>query len=111
EHGHDGTEQRMTRNGPLTEPSLTAAEQVVSGEDGDGRNGGQNVSRQFRLRKGEEEDGNQRPDYQELRKCISRPAGTRLVGGRPARPPLVEGGANAVSERLQGHNSPGHEGK
>ena len=46
--------------------------QIVAGENGDRRNRRQNVARQLRLGEGEEDDGKQRPEHQELGEGVAR---------------------------------------
>ena len=73
---------------PAVESRLAAAEEVVAGKDGDGRNGGQNVAGQLGLGEGEKDDGNERPEHQELRKGVAGAAGAGLALAGVAQAPL-----------------------
>src|SRR6185312_258346 len=100
----------MSSESPPAQAGFSAAEKKIAGENGNGGNRRQNISGQLRLRKGEEDDGDERPQYQEFRKGIAGRAGTRLLDPGVAETPLCDGGPGAVNEGAHGHDRPGHGG-
>src|SRR6185437_6818788 len=81
----------MSSKSPPAQARFSAAEEKIAGEDGYGRNRRQNVSGQLRLRKREEDNGDERPQHQKFRKGIAGRAGTRLLDPGVAESPLCDG--------------------
>ena len=93
------------------QPSGAAAEEIIAGKDGDGRNGGKNVTGELGLGKGEEDDGNQGPENQELGKGVAGAADLGRAFARVTEAPFGDGGLDAVPEGAQGDDRPGHDGQ
>ena len=94
EHGHDAAQHCVAEQHPAVQPRLAAAEEVVSGKNGDGRNGGKNVAGQLGLREGEKDDGNERPQHQKFGECVAGPVGNARLPverGATATPPPRSG--------------------
>jgi hypothetical protein len=85
--GHDATEDSMGEEEPAVEAGA-AAEEEVSGEDGERRNGGEDVSGELGLRNREEDDGDESPEDEELRKGVAGSLGRGASFGNAAQAPL-----------------------
>ena len=109
-HGQDAAQRGVAQQNPAVQPRLPAAEKIISGEDGDGRNGGQECSRAAwigRRRKRRWESAPTAPGTPERR----RRAGwaDRLAVAGVAQPPLGHRGQDAVDQRAHRDHRPGHD--
>jgi hypothetical protein len=86
----------VAEKNPEMETRAAAAEQIVASEDGDGRNGRQNIAGELRFREREEDDGNESPENQEFRKGVAGPLRGGFVGLGVAMPPFSYRSLDAV---------------
>ena len=105
---HSG-KQGMENEQPGLQAALAHAVEVVAGEDGERRNGRQDVAGKLGLGEGEEDDGNERPQDEKLREGVARAEVSHVVVFRAARPPFGNGLAHGINERRDGHHRPGRE--
>ena len=67
-------ESSVSDQHPAVEAHVAAAVKEVTGKDGDGGNGGQDVAGELGLGEGEKDDGDESPEDQELRESVARAA-------------------------------------
>ena len=94
---------------PFRQALAADAVEVVGGEDGEGRNGGQDVAGQLRSGEGEEDDGKERPEDEELGEGVAGAGVAEIAAGVVADLPLGDGDFDGVDQRADGDDCPGHE--
>src|ERR1035438_6902209 len=98
----------MTEEHPSVEARLAAAEQIVAGEDGYWRDGGEDVTGKFGLREGEEDDGDESPENKEFGEGVAGAIGSGTAQTGSSQAPLSNGSENAVNQCANGDDRPGH---
>src|SRR6185437_4236402 len=74
EHGEDAGEQGVQdeQPGPESAAARAQAVEVVGGQNGERRNGRQDVAGKLGFREREKDNGNERPEDEELRESVAR---------------------------------------
>ena len=80
---------------PGGEAGAADAEEVVAGEDGERRDGGQDVAGELGAGEGEEEDGEERPEDEELGEGVAGAGVAEVALGLVADLPLGDGDLDA----------------
>lgn len=73
-NGHDSAKGSVSDQHPAVEANVASAIEEVTGKNGDGGNGGQDIARELGLGEGEKDDWNERPEDKKLREGVPRPA-------------------------------------
>ena len=102
----ESDEHGVSAEDPTAKAGGAGAEEVVAGEDGERGNGGQNVTGELGLGEGEEDDGYERPEDEELREGVAGLALGDEFGAAVADFPLDDGLADAVDEGAHGDDGP-----
>ena len=106
---HDGTEGGVGPEQPFWQAFAADAVEVVGGEDGEGRDGGEDVAGKLRSGEGEEDDGEESPEDEELGEGVAGAGVAEVAGGVVTDLPLGDGDFDGVDEGADGHDGPGHE--
>jgi len=101
-HGGVGPEE------PVWKAFAANAVEVVGGEDGERRNGGEDVAGEFGAGEGEEEDGKESPEDEELGEGVSCAGVAEVTAGVVPDLPLGNGDLDGVGKGADGHHGPGH---
>ena len=92
----------MQQQQPNVQTLLANAVDVISGEDGERRNGRQNVARQLGLGKRKNHDRKQRPQNQKFGKGVAPSAMTYVMVFGAASPPLGDRLPHCLYQRPHG---------
>ncbi len=95
---------------PGGEAAAADAVEVVAGEDGQRRDGGQDVAGELRSGEGEEEDGEDGPEDEELGEGVAGADVAEVALGVAAGLPFGDGDAGGVDQGAEAEDGPGHEG-
>ena len=106
---HDGTESGVGPEEPFWQALAADAVEVVGGEDGEGRDGGQDVAGELGSREGEEDDGEEGPEDEELGEGVAGAGVAEVTLGVVADLPLGDGDFDGVDQGADGDDGPGHE--
>ena len=105
----DRADGGMGPDEPLWQAAAAQAIEVVGCEDGEGRNGGKDVSGEFGTGEGEEEDGEEGPEDEELGEGVAGAGVAEVTLGIVADLPLGDGDLDGVDEGADGDDCPRHE--
>ena len=105
----DGADGGVGPDEPLGQAAAAQAIEVVGREDGEGRNGGKDVSGEFGTGEGEEEDGEEGPEDEELGEGVAGAGVAEVTLGIVADLPLGDGDLDGVDEGADGDDGPRHE--
>ena len=106
---HDGAECGVGPEQPVGQAVAANAVEVVAGEDGERRDGGQDVAGELGAGEGEEDDGEERPEDEELGEGVARAGVAEIALGLVADLPLGDGDVDGVDQGADGDDRPGHE--
>ena len=106
---HDGADGGVRPEQPFRQAIAPDAVEVVGGEDGERRNGGKDVAGQLGAGEGEEDDGKESPEDEELGEGVAGAGVAEVALGIVADLPLGDGDVDGVDEGADGDHRPGHE--
>ena len=102
-------QRRVPGQFPPVQAGGAFAEQVVADENRDRRNGREDVTGQFGLREGEENNGNESPEHQEFRERVAGTVGLSFCHGGVAKAPFRHRSLDAIDERPHRNHRPWHQ--
>ena len=105
----DGAERGVGVEKPGFEAGAASAVKVVAGKDGERRDGREDVAGKLRAGEGEEEDGEDGPEDEELGEGVAGAGVAEITDAFAANAPLGDGSLDGVDEGAQAENGPGHE--
>ena len=95
---HDGAECSVGPEQPFWQTFATDAIEVVGCEDGEGRDGRKDVAGQLGSGEGEEDDGKEGPEDEELGEGVAGAGVAKVAARIVANLPLGDGDFNGVDE-------------
>ena len=87
----DGADGSVGPEQPVGQALAADAVEVVGGEDGEGRDGGKDVAGELGAGEGEEDDGEERPEDEELGEGVACAGVAEVAAGVVADLPLGDG--------------------
>src|ERR1700736_2531626 len=94
---------------PFWQALAANAVEVIGCEDGDGRDGRKDIAGELRSGEGEEDDGKEGPEDEELGEGVAGAGVAEVAAGIVANLPLGDGDFDGIDEGAEGDDRPGHE--
>ena len=103
---HEGAEGGVGPEEPFGQAFAADAVEVVGGENGERRDGGKDVAGEFGSGEGEEDDGKEGPEDEELGEGVACAGVAEVAAGVVADLPLGDGDFDGVDEGADGDDGP-----